>query len=155
MLPLLAATAWLAAAQTNPCDLNGDNAVDVVDVQMAVAMRAGQRPCRANVAGLNVCNDTVVERVRAASLSGRCGQNRSAVLTWTASPSPNVAGYNVYRALASRGPYTRLTPLPVSGTSFTDTAVESGRLYYYVTTSVNTSGLESAFSVEAAAAIPP
>lgn len=143
----------LAAAQNNPCDLNGDRIVDVLDVQIAIAMRSGLRPCRANIAGANICNDAVVASVRAASLGGRCDQNPRAVLNWTASPSASVTGYNVYRALNSRGPYTRITAAPVAGTTYIDTTVEAGRTYYYVATAVNAKQ-ESPYSNEATVAVP-
>jgi hypothetical protein len=40
-----------------------------------------------------------------------------ALVTWTASPAPG-ATYNVYRADAPNGPYTRLNRSPLTGTSF-------------------------------------
>ena len=75
-------------------------------------------------------------------------------LTWTASTSTNVIGYNVYRADASGGPYTRLNSLPVSGTSYVDTNVAGGRSYFYVATAVDNSNSESAYSSEAGAVVP-
>lgn len=59
-------------------------------------------------------------------------------LTWTASNSASVTGYNIYRSSSSGGPYTLLTPTPVSGTSYSDLAVTSGATYFYVITAVGT-----------------
>lgn len=146
LLPLLA---MLAAAQSNPCDLNADNVVDAVDVQFAVAMKNGARPCRAAT-----CDNALIDRVRAAAIGGACVLNRSVVLTWTASTSPNVTGYYVYRALTSKGPYAKLNAGPVSSSTYTDNNVEPGKTYYYVATAVNAAKQESAYSNEAAAAIP-
>ncbi|MEZ5402652.1 MAG: fibronectin type III domain-containing protein [Bryobacteraceae bacterium] len=154
---LLLSLSGLAVAQTtaaNPCDLNNDNAVDVLDVQSAVAMRLGKLPCKANIAGPNVCNDTVVERVRAAALGGACATNRTVVLTWTASTSANVAGYNIYRGDKSGGPYTKVNPSVVPSTTYTDASVEPGKTYYYVATAVDNGNNESVYSNQAEAVIP-
>ncbi len=59
-------------------------------------------------------------------------------LTWTASASPSVVGYNVYRGSQSGGPFTLLTPTPISGTSYNDSAVTHLATYFYVVTSVGT-----------------
>ena len=74
-------------------------------------------------------------------------------LSWSPSTS-HVVGYNVYRGTLSGGPYTRLTSSPQPGTTFIDSTVQSGRTYYYVTTGVNTSLVESGYSNQAKATIP-
>ena len=74
-------------------------------------------------------------------------------LKWNSSSTP-VAGYNVYRATQSGGPYTRLNSAPQTLTSYSDSTVQAGLTYYYVTTAVNASAVESAYSNEAVAAIP-
>src|SRR5437667_7684293 len=43
---------------------------------------------------------------------------RSVSLSWTASASPNVRRYKIYRGTASGGPYRLLTSPPVVGTSY-------------------------------------
>jgi fibronectin type 3 domain-containing protein len=75
-------------------------------------------------------------------------------LSWTASGSPGITGYNVYQGTVSGGPYTKLTSAPIQATQYTDTTVQSGNTYFYVVTSVNSSGEESAFSNQTAATIP-
>jgi hypothetical protein len=77
----------------------------------------------------------------------------SAALTWSASTS-TVSGYNVYRSTVSGGPYTMINSVLVAGLNYTDTTVQSGTTYYYVTTAVDSSGSESLNSNEVAAAIP-
>ena len=72
---------------------------------------------------------------------------------WTASTS-TVMGYNVYSSTVSGGPYTKLTLTPVTTTSYTDTTVQAGATYYYVVTSVDSSGAESSYSSEVSATIP-
>ena len=50
------------------------------------------------------------------SLSGTGVPAHSATLNWTASTS-TVIGYDVYRGTVSGGPYTLLTPSPITGDS--------------------------------------
>jgi fibronectin type 3 domain-containing protein len=76
----------------------------------------------------------------------------SADLAWNA--SSGAVGYNVYRGTVSGGPYASLTGNPVTTTSFVDANVQVGQTYYYVVTSLNSNGVESAFSNQATATIP-
>ena len=80
-------------------------------------------------------------------------QAHSATLSWTASTSA-VSGYNVYRGSVSGGPYTLVNTSLVIPLTFTDSAVQSGATYFYVTTAVDGSGNESVFSNEVKAVIP-
>ncbi|SHI65986.1 fibronectin type III domain-containing protein [Propionispora hippei] len=59
-------------------------------------------------------------------------------------------GYNIKRSTTAEGPYTTTVASNVSGTSYVDTNVVNGTIYYYVVTAVNTDG-ESANSNEASA----
>ncbi len=88
------------------------------------------------------------------SLSGSGVNSHSVSLSWTASNSPNISGYNLYRGSISGGPYTLLNSSLVTGTTYTDTTVLAGQTYYYVATAVNSSGQESGYSNEAQAVIP-
>ena len=76
----------------------------------------------------------------------------SVSLTWMPSSSTGVS-YNVYRGTVSGGPYNLLKS-GVSSTAYTDSNVQSGSTYYYVTTAVDGSGLQSVYSDEAQAVIP-
>jgi fibronectin type 3 domain-containing protein len=80
-------------------------------------------------------------------------QAHSAALSWTASTS-TVSGYNVYRGTVSGGPYTLINPSLVTGLSYTDTTVQNGLTYYYVTTAVDSSGVQSVDSNQVTAVIP-
>ena len=73
-------------------------------------------------------------------------------LSWTASTS-TVTGYNVWRSTQSGSGYQLITPSVVTGTTYTDSTVQSGATYYYVVTAVE-QGIESAYSNEALAPIP-
>jgi hypothetical protein len=76
------------------------------------------------------------------------------LLSWTASASSDVVGYNVYRGSMSGGPYTIVNPSLVAGTTFTDSTVAAGQTYYYVCTAVDSSNNQSTYSDEAAATVP-
>jgi hypothetical protein len=75
-------------------------------------------------------------------------------LTWNASASSNVVGYNVYRGTASGGPYTQINSSLNTTTSNTDTTVQSGQAYYYVVTAVDSTGAESSYSNQTTAVVP-
>ncbi|HEX4606433.1 MAG TPA: hypothetical protein VH724_20710 [Candidatus Angelobacter sp.] len=76
-------------------------------------------------------------------------------VTWVASTSSPLQGYNVYRSTVTGGPYTKLSSI-LSPTTllFTDTSPVSGKQYFYIVTALNTSGAESAASTEAVVTIP-
>ena len=79
--------------------------------------------------------------------------SHSVALSWDPSTS-TVIGYNVYRGTQSGGPYSKLNTSLLSGTTYTDANVQSGRTYYYVSTAMNSGNVESAYSNQATAAIP-
>jgi hypothetical protein len=87
------------------------------------------------------------------SLTGTGVVQHSVALTWNASASA-VAGYNVYRGTVSGGPYAKINATLVTPLSYTDSTVQSGTTYYYVTTAVDSSGTESVFSNQVSAVIP-
>jgi len=77
------------------------------------------------------------------------------ILSWGASPSSGVVGYNVFRGTSSGGESsTPLNSTPINGTSFVDTKVTAGMTYYYVVTSVGSNGVQSAPSNETEAVMP-
>jgi hypothetical protein len=84
---------------------------------------------------------------------GTQGSQHSVALSWSGSTS-QVIGYNIYRRIGSSGSYTKLNSSINTITSYTDTAVQSGQTYDYVTTAVDASNVESAYSNQATASIP-
>jgi hypothetical protein len=54
-----------------------------------------------------------------------------AQLSWTASPSTGVAGYNVYRATSAAGPFAKVNGSLVTASSYVDTTVTLGGNYWY------------------------
>jgi hypothetical protein len=91
----------------------------------------------------------------AVSLSGTgvTSIQHSVALTWNASTS-TVSGYNVYRSTESGGSYTKINSSIVATLKYTDSTVESGTTYYYVTTAVASNGEESVNSNQATAVVP-
>jgi len=75
-------------------------------------------------------------------------------LSWTASSSPNVVGYNVYRGTRHGGPYPMKVASLDPNTTFTDNSVALGQTYYYVAAAVNANNVESRDSSEVKAVIP-
>lgn len=64
-------------------------------------------------------------------------------VSWTASPTPGVVGYHVYRGPSASGPLTRLTATLVTVYTFADDTVLDGETYYYAVSAVDTQGRES------------
>jgi len=67
-----------------------------------------------------------------------------------------VAGYNLYRRLATEDGYTRLNTAPITGLTHTDTglsAAAAGATYYYALSAVDSASDESVKSAPAAVTI--
>ena len=83
----------------------------------------------------------------------------SVSLSWTGSTSPNISGYNIYRAifLSSCGGYTKINGATlVTLTTYTDSSVADGTNYCYATTAVDSSKAESGYSnIVSNVQIPP
>ena len=79
--------------------------------------------------------------------------SHSVALSWTPGSS-SFAGFNIYRASQSGGPYIKLNSALISTAAYTDASVASGQTYWYVTTEVDSAGAESAYSNQVSAAIP-
>ena len=75
-------------------------------------------------------------------------------LSWDASTSQNVIGYNVYRGANPGGPYTQISSSVDPNTSYVDSTVQGGQTYYYVTTAVNSDNTQSEYSNQTEAVIP-
>jgi hypothetical protein len=69
-------------------------------------------------------------------------------LSWNASTSEDISGYNIYRAAyaSACGSYSKINSLLNTGTVYTDSVVVDGATYCYATTAVNTSNEESGYS---------
>jgi fibronectin type 3 domain-containing protein len=65
-----------------------------------------------------------------------------------------VTGYNVYRGSSTGGPYSKINSVLDATTSYTDSTVAAGSTYFYVTTAVDGTGVESGHSNEVKAVVP-
>jgi len=74
-------------------------------------------------------------------------------LSWNASTS-TVTGYNVYRGSQAGGPYSTINSLANAATNYSDSSVQDGQVYFYVTTAVDSTGSESLNSNEVSASVP-
>lgn len=80
--------------------------------------------------------------------NGLPAPTHSVNLSWAASTSANISGYNVYRApyATSCGTFKKLNTQLNTGTLYTDSTVTDGASYCYAATTVNSSSGESAYS---------
>jgi Cep192 domain 4/Abnormal spindle-like microcephaly-assoc'd, ASPM-SPD-2-Hydin len=101
-----------------------------------------------------VSNATNTAPAVAVSGSGISNTSHSVALSWSASTSSGVIGYNVYRSTVSGTSYIRINSSPTASLKYTDGSVASGETYYYVVKAVNSSGAESARSSQTTAVIP-
>jgi len=69
-------------------------------------------------------------------------------LSWTASVSADISGYNVYRAVYtdSCGSFSKVNSELITNTFYTDSGITDGMSYCYATTAVDTSNRESGYS---------
>jgi hypothetical protein len=88
----------------------------------------------------------------AVSGNGVAQTQHTVVLSWNASTS--ASGYNIYRSATSGTGYARVNSGPDGVLNYSDTSVQNGQTYYYVTTAVDASGQESGYSSEVSVVIP-
>jgi hypothetical protein len=99
----------------------------------------------------NASNSPTVESLTG---NGQAPQPHSVDLTWNASQSPGVVGYNVYRRTPTGSYGSAINGSLNAGTAYTDTTVTAGQTYFYVAKAVDGNGLESGPSNEVQAVIP-
>ncbi|WNV76201.1 malectin domain-containing carbohydrate-binding protein [Geodermatophilus sp. DSM 44513] len=86
------------------------------------------------------------------------GTTGGIALDWADSPADGLAGYRVERAPAATGPWTVLTPAPLTASAYTDTTVAAGATASYRVTALGTNGTVSAPTTASAtrpAPVPP
>ena len=70
----------------------------------------------------------------------------TATVTWDAVNNQHLSGYLVFRGISSDGPWTQLTPSPITVTTHFDSGLSSGSTYYWVTKATYDDGHVSAYS---------
>lgn len=126
----------LAAGQSIPFTVTfAPQATGITSATVAFASNASNSPTTESMAG-----------------TGGAPPQHSVALSW--SDSSVVAGYNIYRGGTVGGPYTKINSALDATPTYTDTTVQAGQIYYYVTTAVDSTGIESGYSNEVQAVIP-
>ena len=135
-------------SQANTCNTSVAAGASCTIVVLFTPSAAGARAASLSIA------DNASNGAQAVALAGT--GSHDVVVSWNASPSAGIAGYNVYRGMTSGGETsTPLNATPISGTTFTDTNVTDGSTYYYVVTAVAANGTtHSAESNQASALVP-
>lgn len=98
----------------------------------------------------NGSNSSITETVTG---TGVLTTQHSVDLSWSPSPS-TVVGYNLYRSTTSGGPYAKINSSLDPNMLYTDSTVQSGQTYYYVTTAVDAAGTESGYSNQVQVVVP-
>jgi hypothetical protein len=80
--------------------------------------------------------------------TGTPASTHTVSLSWNASSSPGISGYNIYRApyTSSCGSYGKINTALNTSTLYTDSGVADGSSYCYAATAVNSSNEESGYS---------
>ena len=137
-----------AAAQSTTTDATGKYTFS--------GLANGSYVVSASQPGYSFTPSTVPVTVNGAAVTGvnfaATAASHSVTLSWTASTSSNIVGYNVYRSSTSGGPYAQIGF--VGGTSYMDGNVSSGQTYFYTATAVDGSNRESPFAAQATATVP-
>jgi hypothetical protein len=144
--------------------LTGSNASDFVENNNCGSSVAAGANCTivvsftpaasgARTAALTI-SDNATGSPQTVSLSGT--GSHDVILSWTASPTSAITGYNVYRGTTSgEESSTPLDSTLISGTTYTDESVTAGVTYYYLVTAVASNGTtQSAASNEISATVP-
>jgi len=94
-------------------------------------------------AGVSTSTRTVTE-----TGTGTGPSTHTVDLSWTASTSADVSGYNIYRAvyINSCGPFSKINSVLITSTWYTDSEVKDGTSYCYATTAVDMGNRESGYS---------
>jgi P pilus assembly chaperone PapD len=127
----------IAPGQTATLDVTFDpKTAGIISGSVKVASNATNSPATITVGGDGIAPTT-----------------HSVELSWTASGSAGIVGYNVYRAIGTGG-YGKLDSSLVTGLKYTDVTVTAGTTYKYVVTAVDSLGLESVYSSAISATVP-
>jgi hypothetical protein len=153
-----------AALSITSLALTGTNASDFAQSNTCGSSLAAGANCTIvvmftpSVAGTEAASLSIADNSsgspQTVSLSG--AGTHDVILSWTASTTAGVVGYNVYRGTTSGGPYpTELNSAPINGTTYTDETVQAGQTYYYVVTAVASNDVtQSANSNQVSAPVP-
>jgi len=90
---------------------------------------------------------------KAYKVAVQSGANHVVDLSWNASTSSDVTGYNVYRS-PDKTSWKKVNASLIGSTVYTDSSVANGSTYYYAATAVDNSGQESSKTAAVKVAVP-
>ena len=99
----------------------------------------------------NASNSPTVEALTG---NGQAPQQHSVALTWNASQSQDVVGYNIYRRTQAGSYGSPLNTSLNTTLAYTDNTVAAGQTYFYVARAVDGNDVESGNSNEVQAVVP-
>jgi hypothetical protein len=134
-------------AQTNTCGSSVALGANCTIAVMFTPTALGTR-----TASLSI-SDNASGSPQTVALSGTGGHN--VVLSWTASTTAGVVGYNAYRGTASSGPFSQLNTSSISATTYTDGNVQAGQRYYYVVKAIASDDVTASANSNVASATVP
>jgi len=151
------------AAVTISSDASTSPEFSVLGLSLPVTIPAGQslpvtiqfKPQSSGADSANVgfvssaANSPTVEGVTG---TGVAQSSHYVYLSWKG--AEGAVGYNIFRGNSKNGPYEQINTALDASTNYTDNTVVAGETYYYVATSVNAQGQESAYSSAVKAVVP-
>lgn len=144
---------------TNPGDFSetstcGATLVATTTCNIVVTFTPGAAGSRAGNLVVTDNSNNAAGSTQVSTLSGT--GLHDVVLTWTASPTSGIAGYNVYRGTSTGGEGTvAINTSPITVLTYADTNVTPGTQYFYIVKAVAANGVTlSAASNEANATVP-
>ena len=96
--------------------------------------------------GIKQTTRTILDRFVAPAAPSQLVARRTAIavkLGWADNNEPDLAGYNVYRAVSESGPFRRLNNGPLTASAYSDGSAPIGSTSFYRVTSIDTGGAES------------
>lgn len=139
--------------------LNGSSSAATLDPGQSITVSVNFDPKAAgNDSGSltiasNASNPQLAVALAGSGVTKSPATSHSVALEWDASKS-SVVGYYVYRSSKPSGPYARLNSSTTTNTSYSDSTVSGGQVYYYVVTAVNSSNIESTDSNQVSVTVP-
>jgi len=131
----------------------------VSGISLPVTIQAGQRlPFNVTFSPLVTGTETATLTITSNALpstateslsgSGTPAPTHSVNLSWNASTSSGISGYNIYRAVyaGSCGRLSKINSVLNTGTLYTDSTVVDGTSYCYAATTVSSTNQESGYS---------
>ena len=94
------------------------------------------------------CAGVASRTAEAGTGTGMAASTHTVNLSWNASMSADIFGYNIYRALYadSCGSFSKINSVLNKSTLYEDSEIMEGTSYCYATTAVNSSAEESGYS---------